>query len=180
MWTLKQLSQKIQEKALLTEGSFQLRSGKTSSFYFDKYRFESDPELLSCIVQHIRPFIPHSTDLLAGLELGGVPIATALSLETGIPTLFVRKEAKKYGTKTLAEGGDIQGKKVVIIEDVITTGGQVILSTGELRKLGAKIDTVICVIHRQPHNDNPQLEKAQLQLKTLFNLSDFDHPLLKS
>ena len=180
MWALKELSQKIQEQALLTEGSFKLRSGQTSSFYFDKYRFESHPELLSHIAKYLKPFIPKSTDLLAGLELGGIPIATALSLETGIPALFVRKQTKKYGTKALAEGGDIQGKKLLIIEDVITTGGQVVLSVKELRKLGAIIDTVVCVIHRHPHNDNPQIEKNQIHLKALFNLNDFNHPLLRA
>ncbi len=179
MWTPKELSQKIQERALLTEGSFKLRSGQTSSFYFDKYRFESHPELLFQIAKHLKPFIPSSTDLLAGLELGGVPLATALSFETGLPCVFVRKKAKEYGTQALAEGGKIQGKKLLIIEDVITTGGQVIASVSELRKLGAVIDTVVCVIHRHLHNNNPQIQKSQLKLQALFNLSHFDHPLLK-
>ena len=177
MWTAKELIKKIQEQALLTQGSFKLRSGQTSSFYFDKYRFESDPEILSQIVQHLKSFIPPSTDRLAGLELGGIPLATALSLETGLPCIFVRKKAKEYGTQSLAEGGDFQGQNLLIVEDVITTGGQVIESVHALREQKAIVENVICVIHRKPDNENPQLKEAQLNLKSLFNLSDF--PFLK-
>jgi orotate phosphoribosyltransferase len=71
-----------------------------------------------------------------------------LSLRTGIPAAFVRKEAKTYGTARLAEGAEIAGKRVTVIEDVITTGGQVVISTGELRALGATVDHVVCVIDR--------------------------------
>jgi len=69
------------------------------------------------------PLIPTGTDLLGGLELGGVPLATVVSQLTGIPTVFVRKEAKTYGTCRLAEGADVAGRAVALIEDVITTGG---------------------------------------------------------
>lgn len=93
--------------------------------------------------------VPGDTDLLAGLELGGVPVATALSLASGIPLVFVRKTAKAYGTAKLAEGPDIEGKRLLIVEDVITTGGQVILSTDQLRERGASVTTAICVIDRE-------------------------------
>ena len=180
MWTAEELIKKIQEQALLTEGSFKLRSGQTSSFYFDKYRFESDPKILFQIAQHLKPLIPPSTDRLAGLELGGIPLATALSMQTGIPCVFVRKQAKEYGTQALAEGGDFQGKNLLIIEDVITTGGQVIESADALREQKAIVENVLCVIHRKPDNENPKLKEARLNLKALFNLSHFDHPLLKT
>ncbi|MCL2699940.1 MAG: orotate phosphoribosyltransferase, partial [Defluviitaleaceae bacterium] len=96
------------------------------------------------------PLIPPGTDVIAGLEMGGIPIATALSLKTGIKAAFVRKAAKEYGTCKLAEGADLGGKKVCVIEDVVTTGGQIIQSVKELRERGAVIDTVLCVILRDP------------------------------
>jgi orotate phosphoribosyltransferase len=107
------------------EGEFRLRSGQVSTTYFDKYRFESDPRLLKRVAAEMIPLLPQGTEVLAGLELGGVPIATAISLETGIPAAFVRKNAKGYGTCLAVEGGEVRGKRVALIEDVITTGGAV-------------------------------------------------------
>jgi orotate phosphoribosyltransferase len=131
--TKKELAKKIYDVAHLT-GSFTLRSGSVSNEYFDKYRFESNPEILREIAKQMVALIPPETEVLAGLEMGGIPIATALSLETGIPCVFVRKQAKSYGTRQFAEGMDVKGKNVCIIEDVITTGGQVVLSERMVRK----------------------------------------------
>lgn len=130
------------------QGEFLLRSGQVSSTYFDKYLFEADPELLAEVASRAAELIPAGTEVLAGLELGGVPVATALSLVTGIPTAFVRKQAKAYGTARLAEGADVDGRKVLVVEDVITTGGQVAQSTRDLRDGGALVDSVLCVIDR--------------------------------
>src|ERR1700739_1881936 len=113
-------------KASYLRGEFKLRSGQMSNEYFDKYRFEAEPEILAEIAKKMTPLVPKGTELLAGLEMGGIPIATALSIASGIPACFVRKTAKEYGTRRLAEGRDIAKKKVCVIEDVITTGGQVI------------------------------------------------------
>jgi orotate phosphoribosyltransferase len=147
--TLEQLADQINAVARLT-GTFTLRSGQTATEYFDKYRFEAQPTLLAQIAAALAPMIPEGTEVLAGLEMGGIPIATALSLHTGIPAAFVRKEAKTYGTAQLAEGTDIVGKHVTVVEDVITTGGQVVLSTNDLRALGAIVTDVLCVIDRSP------------------------------
>jgi orotate phosphoribosyltransferase len=92
--------------------------------------------------------VPASTGLLGGLELGGIPLATLLSQLTGIPALFVRKQAKGYGTRQLAEGGDPRGRTVVLVEDVITTGGAVVHAARALRELGATVTTVVCAIDR--------------------------------
>ena len=127
----------LREHAYL-EGDFVLRSGKRSSVYLDKYRFESDPALLRAIAEALAPSVPDGTELLAGLELGGVPIATMLSQVTGIPALFVRKEAKTYGTCQLAEGTDVDGRRLTVVEDVVTSGGQVVISCGDLRERGAQ------------------------------------------
>lgn len=145
--TKEELGKKIYSVAHLT-GEFRLRSGQVSNEYFDKYLFESDPELLSEIAKLMKRLIPEETEILAGLEMGGIPIATALSLESGIPSAFVRKKAKEYGTCKLAEGCGVSGKTVCVIEDVVTTGGQIIESVRELRERGAKINTVLCAIQR--------------------------------
>lgn len=165
-----QLAKKIFEIAHLT-GNFKLRSGFTSTEYFDKYRFEARPEVLIQIAEHMKALIPTGTEVLAGLELGGVPIATALSLVTGIPTAFIRKEAKEYGTCQFAEGAEIKNKKICIIEDVITTGGQVILSAEDLKNSGAHILKVLCVIHRGSGHE-PKLEKSGLSMQALFTQAE--------
>lgn len=166
-----ELAQAIFDVAHLT-GEFQLRSGQTSMEYFDKYRFEAQPQLLKQVARQMKALLPTDVDILAGLEMGGIPIATALSLETGIPVCFVRKEAKSYGTCQFAEGVDIKGKKLVVIEDVITTGGQVVLSTNDLRSSGAIIEHVLCAIYRGPEVPAP-LISANLTMKALFKRSDF-------
>lgn len=171
---MKQLAQKIYEISHLT-GHFTLRSGKTSTEYFDKYQFECQPELLKSISKELKNLIPKDTEVLAGLEMGGIPIATALSLETGLPTVLVRKVAKNYGTAKLAEGPDIKGKKVCLIEDVITTGGQVAESCAELRERGAVINDVICVIYRgEDQNNEPKIKESRLTMWPLFTKQQFD------
>ncbi len=154
-------------------GTFTLRSGQVATEYFDKYRFESDPTLLAEIAEALVPLVPPGTEVLAGLELGGVPIATALSLRTGIPAAFVRKQAKPYGTARLAEGVDIEGKVVLVVEDVITTGGQVVISTADLRGLGAKVSHVVCVIDRSPDHA-AALTAQRLTLSALFTRAELD------
>jgi len=120
-------------------GTFRLRSGLVAAEYFDKYRFESDPALLRDIAAELAMRVPPGVDGLAGLELGGVPLATALSAQTGLPAFFVRKEAKAYGTERVCEGGDVSGLRILVVEDVVTTGGQIVLSTQDLRNAGAAV-----------------------------------------
>lgn len=165
-----ELAQAIFKISHLT-GEFKLRSGQISNEYFDKYRFEAQPKILQEIAKQLAPLIPPGTEILAGLEMGGIPIATALSLESGIPCVFVRKEAKEYGTCQFAEGLDVNGKRLCIIEDVVTTGGQVILSTKDLRSLGAIVENVLCVIHRGD-GEEKKLKEIGLNLKPLFTMSE--------
>lgn len=156
-------------------GSFTLRSGQLTDYYFDKYQFEVDPDLLKAVAAHSIPLIPANTEVLAGLELGGVPIATALSLATGLPAVFVRKQAKSYGTAKLAEGGEVAGRRLLVVEDVITTGGQVAMSTEDLRQLGAVVDDVLCVIDRSKGRHDP-LDAVGLRLTALFTADELDGP----
>jgi orotate phosphoribosyltransferase len=166
------LAQRVNSIARLT-GTFTLRSGQVANEYFDKYRFEADPVLLADIAAALALLLPPRTEVLAGLELGGVPIATALSLHTGLPAAFVRKEAKTYGTAQLAEGADIDGKRVTVIEDVITTGGQVVISTAQLRALGAIVDHVVCVIDRSPDH-GAALTAEGLTMTSLLTRAQLD------
>jgi orotate phosphoribosyltransferase len=152
-------------------GTFVLRSGRTADRYFDKYRFESDPSLLAAIVEELTPLVPSGTDGLAGLELGVVPIATMLSAKTGLPTFFVRKQAKKYGTEKICEGGDIRGKRVLMVEDVVTTGGQIVLSAQDLRAEGAIVRHALCVIEREA-GGVAVVAAEGIELRPLFKMSE--------
>ena len=168
--TKSELGKKIYDVSHIT-GEFLLRSGQISNEYFDKYKFESLPNLLIPIAREMKNLIPDESEVLGGLEMGGIPIATALSMETNLSSLFVRKQAKEYGTRKLAEGIEFKNKNVCVIEDVVTTGGQIITSVNELRKLGAKIDTVLCVIVRDPKAFE-NLKEADLELKPLFTMEE--------
>jgi orotate phosphoribosyltransferase len=154
-------------------GRFRLRSGAVSDEYFDKYRFESDPRLLAAIADELAGLIPPGIDALAGLELGGVPIATALSLRTGLPAVFVRKQAKTYGTCQVAEGCPVSGRRLLIVEDVVTSGGQVVASCEDLRRAGALVEDVVCVIDRQAGGPEA-LAAHHLQLRALFTKRELD------
>lgn len=170
--THQELAKKIDAIGHL-KGDFLLRSGVRSHEYFDKYRFESQPELLKEIAEQLKSKIPADIDALAALEMGGIPIGTALSLATGLPCAFIRKAAKEYGTCQFAEGIEIKGKKLCIIEDVITSGGQVLLSTEDLRRAGAVVQNVICVINRGGAEAEEKLKAVGLRLISLFVRSDF-------
>jgi orotate phosphoribosyltransferase len=154
-------------------GHFVLRSGATAERYFDKYRFESDPVLLREIARSLVPLVPEGTEVLAGLELGGVPVATMLAQETGLPAVFVRKEAKRYGTAQLAEGADCNGRSLCIVEDVVTSGGQIVLSAADLRALGAKVAVALCVIDREA-GGSQALERERIELRALFTANELD------
>jgi orotate phosphoribosyltransferase len=154
-------------------GEFTLRSGQVATEYFDKYLFEADPLLLARVAREMIQLVPQHTELLAGLELGGVPIATSISGILGMPTLFVRKQAKTYGTAKIAEGPDFAGKRVTIIEDVITTGGAVRDATVVLREAGAIVEVVVCAIDRSPEGENP-LADVGLEARAVLTKAQLD------
>ncbi len=166
------LGRRIYECSRLV-GEFRLRSGAIATEYFDKYRFESDPQLLRAVAEALEPLVPGDADGLAGLELGGVPLAVLLSQLTGLPAYFVRKQPKSYGTRKLAEGGDLDGRRLVLVEDVITTGGAVLTSCHDLGERGAKVSDVVCVIDREAGGPE-QLQSAGLQLHALFRMSELE------
>ncbi|MEJ7689705.1 MAG: orotate phosphoribosyltransferase [Nocardioidaceae bacterium] len=152
-------------------GEFLLRSGVTATEYFDKFQFEARPEMLRRIASAMVALIPPETQVLAALELGGVPVGTALSLETGLPLALVRKQAKSYGTCRIAEGAELDGLRVTVIEDVVTSGGQIVLSTQDLRDAGATVEHALCVIDRE-EGGRAALQEAGLKLSPLFRADE--------
>ncbi|MFE4683366.1 orotate phosphoribosyltransferase [Streptomyces sp. NPDC056721] len=153
------------------QGHFTLRSGRVATEYFDKYRFEGDPLLLDEIAQRMAQLVPSDTEVLAGLEMGGIPVVTALGRHTGLPCAFVRKQAKPYGTCRLAEGAEVGGRRVLVVEDVVTSGGQIVLSTADLRGLGAEVREALCVIDRQ-QGGTETLATENIRLVSLLSAGD--------
>ena len=154
-------------------GEFTLRSGQVADTYFDKYLFEARPALLDRVATRMLVLLPEGTELLGGLELGGIPIATMVSAKTGLPALFVRKKAKEYGTCKLAEGPDVEGRRVTLVEDVITTGGAVRDAVRALRDAGAVVDVVVCAIDRSPEGANP-LDDVGLEVRPVLTKAQLD------
>ena len=113
--------------------------------------------------------LPEGVDAVAGLELGGVPLVTVVSQVSGLPALFVRKQTKTYGTRRLAEGGDVAGRRLAVIEDVISTGGQVVESCRALRQLGAEIVSVLSVVDREL-GGGATIAAEELELRSAFTL----------
>lgn len=164
------LARRIYDRAHLT-GEFRLRSGVVSGEYFDKYLLEADPGLLHEVAEALVAALPEGVEALAGLELGGVPLATMASQVSGLPALFVRKQAKEYGTCRLAEGGEVAGRRLAVVEDVVTSGGQVLESCAALRERGAEIVTVVCVIDREA-GGREGLAAEGLELRSVFTMSE--------
>lgn len=155
------LAARIRSNARIS-GHFILRSGLTSDTYFDKYQFESDPVLLLAIAH-----------ALAGLEMGGIPIVTMLSQVTGIPAAFIRKEPKAYGTCRYAEGASLQGRRFILIEDVVSSGGALVDAVAKLKADGMVADLALCVIDRQS-GGTEALQAVGLALKAAFTFAEIE------
>lgn len=170
------LAQAIAEASLL-RGTFTLRSGRTSSYYLDKYRFSTRPEILrplaAMFAQRIGVIAAEmgGVDRLAGAELGGIPLVAATCLESGHPTLFVRNAKKDYGTAKQLEGVVNPGDRVVFLEDVATTGGQALEAVEVLKAAGANVLAVICTIDRL-EGARENIERAGLRFEALFTKRD--------
>jgi orotate phosphoribosyltransferase len=168
-----ELAAAIRQHAYL-EGDFLLRSGRRSSFYLDKYRFETRPDLLRALGRElaasIREHEPEAT-LLAGPELGAVTLAAAASLEADLPFLIVRGEAKRYGTANRIEGAYEEGACVCLVEDVVTSGGAAAEAVQALRDAGLVCRTAVCVIDREEGGADA-LARHAVRLRPLFRVAD--------
>jgi len=151
-------------------GEFTLRSGQTATEYFDKYLFESDPVLLRHVAEAMVGLLP-DCDVLAGMEMGGIPIVTVMSQITGLPAVFVRKAPKEYGTRKAAEGVPVVGRRVVAVEDVVTTAGALVNGCLLLRQAGAVIDTAVCAIDRE-QGGAENLAAKEVRLRSALRRAD--------
>lgn len=151
-------------------GTFTLRSGQTSQEYFDKYLFEGKPDLLLRVAESMAELLP-ACDVLAGMEMGGIPLVTVLSQITGLPAVFVRKAAKDYGTRKVAEGGEVSGRHAVAIEDVVTTAGALVNGCLALRSAGARLEVAVCAIDRE-QGGRENLAKHDITLHAALTRSD--------
>jgi len=169
--TRDELARAIRDAAYL-EGDFVLSSGKRSKYYLDKWRFETNPGLLREIARALARLLPDPPPArVAGVELGGVPLATALSLETGLPSLVVRREAKGYGTAREIEGVYQPGERVVLVEDVLTTAAQAINAAQRLAKLGLDVARILYVIDRG-EGAEANIRAAGFEPAALFHKAD--------
>jgi orotate phosphoribosyltransferase len=169
----RELAAALREHAYL-EGDFVLRSGRRSSYYLDKYRFETRPEVLGplgeAIAGAVREVEPDAARL-AGPELGAVALAAAASLASGLPFLIVRKEAKGYGTDNRLEGAHEDGELACLVEDVVTSGGAAISAIEALREAGLTVRHAVCVVDREEGGAGA-LAKAGVHLHALFRATD--------
>lgn len=156
----------------MLRGEFVTRAGDVTDVYFDKYRFESDPGLLLAVSKRMLKLLPRRCNVLAGLEMGGIPVVTMLSHLSGIPAVFVRKEAKAYGTAKFLEGIDGTARlKVVLVEDVVSTGGALLEAVERIRSEGHSIKRALCVIDRGQGGSEALLAHG-VQLKPLFTYDE--------
>jgi orotate phosphoribosyltransferase len=164
------LARRIAEVALL-RGEFTLRSGRQSNFYLDKYLFSTQPDILAELGRLFAERLPQGTTRLAGAELGGIPLVSAASLASGIPCVFIRNQKKDYGTAKQLEGVISANDNVVIVEDVATTGGQVLEAAKVIAETGAQILKIIATIDRQ-EGARENIERAGYAFDALFTIKE--------
>src|ERR1700694_3036745 len=160
-------------KASYLKGDFVLRSGKRSNRYFDKFRFETDPILLRKLGKHLATLVPKETQRLGAPELGAVLLGGAVSMETGLPLVLVRKEPKGYGTSKQIEGLFDPGDRMTVIEDVVTTGGDSLRSAQVLRDAGADVIHLVVVLERGEGGEE-NIRAAAIPSSPLFGVSDLE------
>jgi orotate phosphoribosyltransferase len=155
------------------KGDFVLRSGKRSNRYFDKFLFETDPALLRRLGKHLGALVPKDTQRIAAPELGAVLLGGAVSMETGLPLVLVRKEPKGYGTSKQIEGQFESGDRITVIEDVVTTGGDSLRSAQVLRDAGAHIIHLVVVLDRGEGGEE-NIKNAGIPYSPLFRIEDLE------
>jgi orotate phosphoribosyltransferase len=155
------------------KGDFILRSGKRSNRYFDKFLFETDPALLQRLGKHLAALVPDDTQRLAAPELGAVLLGGAVSMETRLPLVLVRKEPKGYGTSKQIEGRFQAGERITVIEDVVTTGGDSLRSAQVLRDAGLDVIHLVVVLDRGEGGEE-NIREAGIPYSPLFRIADLE------
>ena len=165
-----QLIQLLKECGAIQFGRFVLTSGAVSDYYIDIKKASTSPKILGKIAEAMAEYT-EGYDLLAGMELGAVPLVVALSLETNIPYVIIRKEKREHGTSKQIEGGGVKGKKVLIIEDVTTSGGSAVKTIKIIRENQGIVDEVIVVVDRESGAEE-KLKNADVSFIPLLSVSD--------
>ncbi len=168
--TRDQLAKRIAEVALL-HGDFTLRSGRKSNYYLDKYRFETQPDVLIALGKMFAEHVTPKTDRIAGAELGAVPLAAAAGMAASKPIVFIRNQKKDYGTAKQLEGVINPGESILIVEDILTTGGQVLEAAKTIQQAGCTVEKIVAVIDRL-EGARQNIEAQGFTLKSLFTTQD--------
>jgi len=168
--THEQIAQRIAEVALL-HGTFTLRSGRTSHYYLDKYLFSTEPQILRQLGALFAQRAGDGIHRLAGAELGGIPLVTAASLASGLPCIFIRNQKKEYGTAKQLEGRLDPGDRVMLVEDVCTSGGQVLEAAKVIEGQGASVAKIVATIDRL-EGARETIEAAGYRFESLFTRAD--------
>lgn len=160
----------LKECGAIQYGRFVLTSGAVSDYYIDIKKASSKPKILKELAKAMKEYI-ENYDYIAGMELGAVPLIVALSLESNIPFIIIRKEKKEHGTSKQIEGDDVKGKKVLLIEDVTTSGGSVVKSIKILRENNAFVDEVLVIVDRESGAEE-KLHTMDVSFIPLLSVSD--------
>jgi orotate phosphoribosyltransferase len=164
------LIQQLKDCGAIKFGRFVLTSGALSDYYIDIKKASTEPTTLRLIAQEMSSYTK-GYDMLAGMELGAVPLVVALALETDIPYVIIRKEKREHGTGKQIEGGDVKGKSVLIVEDVTTSGGSVVKTIQILRENQAVVEKVLVVVDREA-GAKETLKKLEVQFIPLVSVSE--------
>ncbi|MFF9147847.1 orotate phosphoribosyltransferase [Streptomyces sp. NPDC014861] len=171
---LTDLTLRLAETALVS-APFHLADGARLDSYFDEYRLASDPELLRDTATAMADLVPDEAELLAGIELGGVPLVVALSAATGLPAVFLRRRPKGYGSCRQIEGAPFTGRRTVLVDDVVRSGGQLLAMARILRMAGTPVTDALCVLER-PLGGRALLAEHNLTLHTVLTEADLPTP----
>jgi orotate phosphoribosyltransferase len=172
--TREELIKRIKETAYL-EGDFVLRSGKRSKYYLDKYLFETCPDILQALGEEFAKYLSDDVSLIAGAELGGVALAAATAMATGKNWVIIRNSKKGYGTGKMVEGVLKAGDVVLLVEDIATTGGQVLEAAKIINEAGAKVEKIVCVIDRRQGAEE-NITQAGFKFESILTKYDLGIP----
>lgn len=168
--TRSELAVRIKQAAYL-EGDFTLRSGRKSKYYLDKYLFETQPDILRALGELFARHVGSETTRIAGAELGGVALAAAAAMASGTPFVIIRNAKKEYGTGKMFEGRLVEGDRILLVEDIATTGGQVLEAAKVIAGVGAKVERIVAVIDRL-EGARQNIESAGFEFASLFTTAD--------
>jgi orotate phosphoribosyltransferase len=166
----KELAAKVKQASYL-EGDFVLRSGKRSKYYLDKYLFETRPEILKALGDEFAKHVSADVTLIAGAELGGVALAAVTALASGRNWIIVRNSKKDYGTSKMVEGVLKPADTALLVEDIATTGGQVLEAAKIITDSGAKVKKIVAVIDRR-QGARENIEKAGYIFESILTKED--------